>query len=279
VLGDSFTVGTNVSQEEAYPEVLETLLNAHGNTPVEVVNAGVGGWSPLQYAEYYEHYGQDFTPDLVLVGFFVGNDTYDTPSSPDQLDTAVLGRRVTQEAANSRAIDLKIFLYEHFNIARMIMNIGRPTQEEFSRKDCGDFTEQYLNIQRYRLFHNHGPRSASQEAKVQNSIDQIVRIQQLAARHGASVVVALIPDENQINTSLQRALTSEKELAKLDFEMPQAMINDKLTQAGIPVIDLLPTIRRDPRCLFMNDTHLTTEGHALVASTIYESIKSDVDLQ
>ena len=70
-IGDSFTVGANVEAAEAYPEVIERLLNERG-VNVEVVNAGTGGWSPFQYAQYYEHYGQEFEPDLILVGFFVG---------------------------------------------------------------------------------------------------------------------------------------------------------------------------------------------------------------
>src|SRR5262249_21262173 len=73
VIGDSFTVGANVRQEEAYPKVLERRLRAAYGPRIEVINAGVGGWDPIQYAEYFEHYGREFEPDLVLVGFFVGN--------------------------------------------------------------------------------------------------------------------------------------------------------------------------------------------------------------
>ena len=76
VLGDSFTVGANVKQEDAYPQVLESLLNKNSAQPIVVINAGVGGWEPFNYAQYYENYGNQFSPDLILIGFFVGNDTY-----------------------------------------------------------------------------------------------------------------------------------------------------------------------------------------------------------
>ena len=48
VLGDSFTVGVGVAQDEIYPTVLETLLTARSGRQVDVVNAAVGGWSPFQ---------------------------------------------------------------------------------------------------------------------------------------------------------------------------------------------------------------------------------------
>ena len=54
VLGDSFTAGANVAEESAYPQVLERRLNEVAARPVEVVNTGVGGWEPFQYAEYYD---------------------------------------------------------------------------------------------------------------------------------------------------------------------------------------------------------------------------------
>ena len=47
VLGDSFTVGANVRQEEAYPKVLEKRLQSVYGPRIQVVNAGVGGWDPF----------------------------------------------------------------------------------------------------------------------------------------------------------------------------------------------------------------------------------------
>jgi hypothetical protein len=60
LLGDSFTVGANVRQEEAYPKVLEKRLESVYGPRIQVVNSGVGGWDPLQYARYFENYGHQF---------------------------------------------------------------------------------------------------------------------------------------------------------------------------------------------------------------------------
>ena len=85
VLGDSFTVGANVQQHEAYPQVLEGKLRQIYGQRIQVVNSGVGGWEPFQYAQYFEHYGRLFEPDLVIVGFFVGNDTFNSWTKVEDL--------------------------------------------------------------------------------------------------------------------------------------------------------------------------------------------------
>lgn len=42
VIGDSLTDGYGVKREEAYPALLETMLNAHGHS-VKVINGGISG--------------------------------------------------------------------------------------------------------------------------------------------------------------------------------------------------------------------------------------------
>jgi len=273
VIGDSFTVGASVGQDDMYTEALETLLNGSATAVIEVINAGVGGWEPFQYAQYYEHYGWKFSPDLILVGFFVGNDTYDQTTEVHQLRTAVLGRRVSREAALGRFIRLKVFMYNHSNIARLILYKG-PATGNVTRQHCLDFTDWYVKIQRHRL-RNHLKKASIQEERARNGVDQIQRIRTLAERDSIPLRVVLIPDENQINRNLQLKVLTDEKRSNFDFEMPQSMLRDMFTDAAISVIDLLPYFIKDSRCLYMNDTHWTAEGHALAASAIYENITSE----
>jgi hypothetical protein len=124
VLGDSFTVGASVEQAQVWPQVLERLLNESSSQAVEVVNAAVGGWEPLQYLLYFEHEGVNFQPDLVVVGFFVGNDTFDNSSTSESFFTAVGGRRISREAADKPFIRARVWLYEHSHLARLLLRSG-----------------------------------------------------------------------------------------------------------------------------------------------------------
>jgi hypothetical protein len=271
VLGDSFTVGTNVRQEEAYAKGLERRLKSVYGPRIQVVNSAVGGWQPIQYAEYYEHYGYRFEPDLILVGFFVGNDAYDDLTSIEQLYTAILGHRVSREAAARPLIKLQVFLYDHSNLARLWLNQGPVESETFTRMQCSDFSEQYLAIQKARKS-NHLRYSNKLRDKAQIAVNHIARIKELAG-DSVPVIVALLPDENQVNQALQARVFDAREIPEYDFKMPQSMLVEMFHEIGIPTIDLLPAMLADQRCLYMNDTHWTPEGQELAASVIFEKLK------
>lgn len=269
VLGDSFTAGSNVRQEEAYPKALERRLKNTFGPQIQVVNTGTGGWEPFQYAQYFEHYGYQFEPDLILVGFFVGNDAFDNQTRAEQLDTAIEGHIVSRDAAADPSIKQKVFLYNHSHIARLLLNRGPVASKSFVRKQCDDFSEQYLLIQKSRL-PNHLRDSSEQREKAQNALNQIGRIKDRAGT--VPVVVALLPDENQINKQLQDRLIDRKDIAKYDFNMPQSMLVEMFRGIGLPVIDALPAFLADHRCLYMDDTHWTPEGHEFAASVIFDGL-------
>ncbi|WP_353570174.1 hypothetical protein [Candidatus Albibeggiatoa sp. nov. BB20] len=273
LLGDSFTIGAKMREEQAYPHLLENQLNQHvKNKKIEVVNAGVGGWQPFHYAQYYEHYGQQFQPDMVLVGLFIGNDTYTQETDVSHTPTAIMGQLVSPQKAQQVGIKWKIWLYEHSNLVRLVLNKSTTSVNQgYLRENCQDFTTKFLQIQTHRLA-NHLKRSLEQEQLIQNTLHQIQRIQNIVSKTQTPVIVALLPDETQINPVLQQALSTAENKANYDFNMPQSLLTEKLTELNLQNIDLLPAFLQDKRCLYMNDTHWTAEGHQLVAETLVKSI-------
>ena len=269
-LGDSLSVGNNVLQEEAYPQVLERMLDDRFPFPVEVINASVGGWSPFQYAQYYDHYGIAFDHQIVLVGFFVGNDSYSQTTSVHEDRTAIAGRRVSQQAALSPLASARVFLHENSHLARYLENRRAPRDFNRTRDHCEDFSEAFLQVQR-RRFSNH-LRKERQRDSPANSVRQIERIQNRAEEKSIPVLVALLPDENQVNPSLQRRLVTPRGLANYDFEMPQKELVARFDPLGIHTTDLLPRFQEDNRCLYMNDTHWNADGHRLAAEILFEQL-------
>jgi len=66
-LGDSTTLGWGVSPPEAYPQVLEEMLEAGGDS-TEVLNVALGGWSTRQELIAYRRIVRKYRPDVVLLG-------------------------------------------------------------------------------------------------------------------------------------------------------------------------------------------------------------------
>ena len=127
-----------------------------------------------------------------------------TLTNAGQLGTAILGHRLSKDAAARPFIKLQVFLYEHSNLARLLLNRGPAASGTFIRKQCDDFTEQYLAIQRARM-PNHLRYNSAQRDKAQNAVNQIRRIRDRAG-DSVPVIVALLPDENQVNQTLQKRI-------------------------------------------------------------------------
>lgn len=68
VIGDSFTFGEDVSDEQVYPARLEMLLSG-----VEVLNLGVRGYGTDQQYLRLQRMGYDYQPDLVILGVYTLN--------------------------------------------------------------------------------------------------------------------------------------------------------------------------------------------------------------
>jgi lysophospholipase L1-like esterase len=75
VLGDSVAYGVKVRPSETFSNVVERLLD-RSDRPVEVLNAGVLGYTPWNELQYYRARGRDFQPDVVVVAFCM-NDVVD----------------------------------------------------------------------------------------------------------------------------------------------------------------------------------------------------------
>jgi lysophospholipase L1-like esterase len=268
VLGDSFTVGASVHQHESYPAQLQRMLERTTQQRIEVINTAVGGWGPFQYAQYFAHYGLEFSPDMVIVGLFVGNDISDAVESIARLPTAAMGRRISRKASRDPLISLRVALHEASHLARLVLHQARPLLD-FSRERCDEFPAVFVQIQRHRA-KVYRTDWKSRDVKLARVTRQISRIDAYAREVGIPLLVVLIPDESQTNPALGRLLFKEGD--PVELEQPQRLLEERFAAKGIETLDLLPAFRARPDCLHLNDTHWTPDGHRLAAEEILRVI-------
>lgn len=75
-VGDSFMYGMYVHNPETFPARLEETLNQRLDMPVQVLNAGVPGYTIADELDYLKAKGLALNPDLVIFGFYT-NDVFD----------------------------------------------------------------------------------------------------------------------------------------------------------------------------------------------------------
>jgi lysophospholipase L1-like esterase len=105
-LGDSMTFGFYLAEDQTWPARLEALLRREGRD-VEVVNAGVGGWTISAQTRFLEERGLALAPAHVVLAF-CANDIADLDRPGDayesQKQSAAAGRGALSEAIVTSAL-------------------------------------------------------------------------------------------------------------------------------------------------------------------------------
>jgi len=112
-LGDSTTAGDLLpSYDDTYPRQLERLLQARcPDRPVEVVNAGVGGYSSFQGRRWLETEILDYEPDVVVL-YFGWNDHWPARlAGEDKVACGSTSERLRAWLAWSKLLQLSIRAY------------------------------------------------------------------------------------------------------------------------------------------------------------------------
>ncbi len=128
VVGDSMTFGWGVESDESYPRVAETLLREkYGITNVEVINMGKPGANPNEYLRFIRQYASQFNPDLIVLGFLIGNDC--PVFSPAQLESEVeVNERLRQHVAASQEDFVKRALWKSYLVRLLDTAVYRRLQ-------------------------------------------------------------------------------------------------------------------------------------------------------
>ena len=244
-LGDSFTYGIGAAFEETYPAQLQAGLNRRQgrHPPVEVVNAGIPGYFPAAERLFLEHYGVDYAPDLVLVGF-LPNDVIDTHMGLGAVVVDRSGYLVTREAA--RLGSFAMWLTRNSDLARLALARFQISE--------GYRTVRWRELHQSNGFHEKDWRAIERE------LEQMVA---LARRVNARVVVVSIPE---------RGPWTEK------HRYPAERLGAWASRHGAELIDVLPAMidasGRHPSSplYYEKDGHCTPAGYAVIATEVSRAL-------
>jgi len=260
-LGDSFAFGV-VPYENNYLTLTEELLQQH-HPQVDVLNMGIVGTAPVDYWQLLRDEALSFKPDMVLVSFFIGNDFV---------------------GAHRRR------LYEYSYLATLLYRGGRiilayrgpwtPRDLANYCDDCPSTTEtRFLNVEGGRS--NKYIKSDKRAARsVGVAFEYLEKINELCKERGIKLIVALIPDELQINLDLQLSVRqrSHPRLNPSDWDitLPNRAMAGRLSSSGIDYIDLYdPFIAAsgEKRLYKPRNTHWNIAGNQLAANVIASHIE------
>ncbi len=87
VVGDSYTWGYAVAEEEAYPQVAERLLAERGRADIEVINGGIPDYNSRQERQLLDQLIGVYRPDAVFLAYVVNDAEPSTamPTPPEEM--------------------------------------------------------------------------------------------------------------------------------------------------------------------------------------------------
>jgi len=273
VIGDSFTFGFGVEGNEGYPARIEKILaNDYHQGSIEVINAGfASGHNPDTYYLYLKEKGLKLNVDLILVGFFVGNDIVHYRHSAvehewtrtDQEGLPLQIRNVASEVENGRWVRKKkrliyaIPVLRNSHLFHLLVSSARGLAG-------------YFRSEHSRIFETTTP--SIYQATYSDNIEQAIQQTQtlframarLAAKNGIPLAVVMIPAREQVYS----ADLKSPELRQLDWTKPQRIFAAFFSREHIPYLDLLPPMRqgaKDADFYFRYDLHWNAKGHEFAA--------------
>lgn len=279
VLGDSFTFASaGVPYKNLWHVRMGELLAERRAIPVETISLGVRAVGMDFYRRMWEVEGSRLGADLVVVGFFVGNDLRD-----------LVGQAEGFEALARVSYTVRLVRHWYRNRTGVALseskekNRGRVYDEggvvlpkytksyDSERPTLSQEAFEQIHLRRFRVFADR------HVAELDEGMDSI-RPHMLALREqveasGAKLAVMLIPGETQVNPDLEATIAEKMRLApgKYDITKPNRRLVEWLAKEGIPYLDLLTAFQAsaaDTKLYKMHDTHWNIEGNLLAAEKL-----------
>lgn len=278
-LADSFG---QASGHDNYHYVVERLLNERG-TPAGVVNVSVPGYELIDELAILQRFGRRYEPDLVLHGFFVGND-FLTPSESLYTFQDIQFRPRVTGLWSYRPRNFWIFEWlQRYGILlrdRLRLRSEAAASEAPGEQARGQATgppalaiseDDFLRVERKRLEIFRA--DSSQEAQWRDALVVLDAIRAEVEAMGSEYVMVIHPDQLQVEEDLLSQLEAfyQVDLNRYDLAKPQAFLRDYCQERNIRCIDLLPALKAQGAhggLYLPKNTHYNPAGHIVAAEEI-----------
>jgi len=290
VLGDSFNWagGTDCN----YVGLLgKKLQNERINEKkIEVINVGYPSTGPYEEFLVLKRFGLKYDPDLVILGFFAGNDF--SGMEPHKKQIVLNANFYTIDRSQeyflfgvpvilkSRVVEI---ISQYKKILRDVqIRPNRGEQPSCSFTSDPEFTEAaFLQLTAAKLAFQGWKMPVYFTEQVELVSRTISSMKEYLFERHIDFKIVILPDEVQIDPKLLGAAIDFGHITKgdLDIDRPQKLVQSILAGEKISHLDLLPIFRaaflqnpENPLYLLRN-THWNRAGNELAAETIYQWLK------
>jgi lysophospholipase L1-like esterase len=289
MLGDSFTFGAGVRDDETFSAVLEEILNASGTGKFEVLNLGVESYSPVLEYILLKRNIDRLDPGIVIMNLDMSDimnefvyrkqASIGTGGEPEAVD----GREDYARSREGTGAKIEKWIYSHMFITTALLEMLRA-------KTNRSATVEDVNVQtgierKWELILEHtlDGREPENLREMYGMVeDSILRTKQLCDSHGCEFILAIYPWGYQVSDSEwvsgREGWLPEGTMVADTSDRTVEELESFARKNGISFINAFPDFRSysgDGPLYFQYDIHWTPEGHKVMAETIAEHLLDD----
>lgn len=284
-LGDSYTWGYRVRDEEVYPEVLESLLEN-----VEVINLGVTAYATEQELLYLKREGLQYHPDIVLLAFCL-NDF-------DEADGKVLRRglgtptesnpvleKKTEPGPSGSFLKVKQWINERsalYGWIRDRINTNRRLVKFLVKIGLKGPLAGIEGLD-VSLLPALKPAPEFLSPLIELAKSHLLELRDVLAAEGIRFIVVLVPSPQSVDVELfgQSIAFTRFESQDFDLDQPYLLMEDFARSNHIELINPLESFRRShrsPASLYLvRDMHFSPKGHQVFAREIARYLREPIE--
>ena len=272
VLGDSYTVGM-----VPFPDNYVTVADETLGPGIELLNLGIVHTAVPEYLEVLRSDALRLDPDLVVLGFYIGNDIHEhwaTGLFSESGSKALHALRVLLLVSRSSEPDGQVFAAE-----TMIREEPDGTRTELpmmTEEKHRDREWKHLDAL-FRDPPDHRTRTAWRDTE--RAIRSFV---ETCRSEGVPVVATIAPDEIQVVPALFERVAREhgEEPSAFDLEYPNRRLAALFGELDVPVLDFLPALREAEArgsTYHLRAVHWNRHGNAAAAAALAPWLATQLD--
>lgn len=282
VLGDSFTWGFGVENEDNYTEVMEKDLGKE----YEILNFGVSGYGRGQQLLYFKREVMQFNPDAVIIMAYPGNDLYDNVADDPAMEIyprpafsvdengklKISGIPLTkpggsfEERSFMRHIGKWMGLYSRSYSFRVFYHAFNTVLKSWE-KDPSKYVNPIYQVSNLPVL--------EKQAKVEHAI--MKEFKQLLDEKGIQLLVAIASTTEMVRPQLQRLQEKNAKGVDIDWKQPARILSQASQSLGISVVKLAPVLlkseQQGKKVHNNREFHWSKYGNYLVAKELEPYVK------
>ena len=274
VLGDSFVASVGVEEQETMVAQLEARLNGDGGGPWEVLSFGVSGYSTAQSLLAWREFARRFTPDIVLLCFYVGNDPMDNDRRlSDYLRPYFrvdASGALVQEPWSAERASFNAWLSDHSVLYEWEKRMTRQVRDGFRHRRSNATVAAPPHAA--ELYDREPPPVMIEAWTITEAL--LATLAREVRASGARFLLVTIPELAQVSDEAWRRVldaVGPQAARRCERERPDAILTRIAAAHDIPILSLTAAFRAPPQpaALFLQDFHWSAAGNRLAAEVVH----------